>query len=211
MRYLDLDSWNRRQHFDLFKDYDKPFFNLCAPVDVTVVRKLSRQPEGPSFFLASLYLSLKAANDVESFRYRLRGDRVLVHDVIHGGSTILRDDDTFGFGYFAYDQDFERFQRQASEVMERIRSGPKTLKPRADQDDLIYYSVIPWISFTSFSHARRYGHDDSIPKIVFGKFYQEGERWRMPVSIEVHHALVDGLHVGRFFELYQRHLDEPPL
>jgi len=210
-RYLDLDSWNRRQHFDLYKDYEKPFFNICAAVDVTALRELCRRPQGPSFFLASLHLSMKAANEVEPFRYRLRGDRVLIHDVIHGGSTVLRDDDTFGFGYFDYDQDFERFHRRAAEVLERVRSGPKDLEPNSGQDDLIYYSVIPWISFTSFSHARHFRRDDSIPRIVFGKYYREGERWRMPVSVEVHHALADGLHVGRFFELYQGDLDKPRL
>ena len=29
----------------------------------------------------------------------------------------------------------------------------------------------------------------------------------MPVSVEVHHALVDGLHVARFYEGFQRRLD----
>jgi len=29
----------------------------------------------------------------------------------------------------------------------------------------------------------------------------------MPVSVEVHHALVDGLHVGRFHAAFQRRLD----
>jgi chloramphenicol O-acetyltransferase type A len=28
----------------------------------------------------------------------------------------------------------------------------------------------------------------------------------MPVSVEVHHALMDGLHVGRYFESFQSHL-----
>jgi chloramphenicol O-acetyltransferase type A len=208
-RFLDLESWARREHFDLFKDYEKPFFNLCAPVDVTALRELCRGPDGPSFFLASLYLSLRAANEVEPFRYRRRDGRVLVHEVIHGGSTILRDDDTFGFGYFDYDRDFGRFHQRGLEILERVHGGPRALEPHAGQDDLIFYSVIPWVSFTSFSHARRYRGDDSIPKIVFGKYFPEGERWKMPVSVEVHHALVDGLHVGRFFELYQRCLDEP--
>jgi chloramphenicol O-acetyltransferase type A len=208
-RYLDLDSWNRRQHFDLFRVYEKPFFNLCAPVDVTTVRELCRKPGGPSFFLATFYLSLQAANQVEPFRYRLRGDRVLIHDVIHGGTTALRDDDTFGFAYFDYDEDFDRFHRRGRAELERVRTGPKDLQADSDGDDQIYYSVIPWVAFTSFSHARRYGLEDSIPRIVFGKTYQDGDRWRMPVSVEVHHALVDGIHVGRFFEIYQGYLDEP--
>jgi chloramphenicol O-acetyltransferase type A len=67
--------------------------------------------------------------------------------------------------------------------------------------------VIPWVAFTSFAHARRHGTEDSVPKIVFGKRHERGGRHRMPVSVEVHHALVDGLHVGRFFEGFQERLD----
>jgi chloramphenicol O-acetyltransferase type A len=49
-----------------------------------------------------------------------------------------------------------------------------------------------------------------VPKIVFGRHREAGGRRWMPVSVEVHHALVDGLHVGRFFERFQALLDDPP-
>jgi len=58
--------------------------------------------------------------------------------------------------------------------------------------------VLPWISFTSFSHARNWGREDSVPKIAFGKFLKENQRTLLPFSVEVHHALMDGLHVGRY-------------
>jgi chloramphenicol O-acetyltransferase type A len=29
----------------------------------------------------------------------------------------------------------------------------------------------------------------------------------MPVAVDVHHALCDGVHVGRFFERFQANLD----
>jgi chloramphenicol O-acetyltransferase type A len=31
----------------------------------------------------------------------------------------------------------------------------------------------------------------------------------MPVSVEVHHALMDGLHVGRYFERLEGYLSDP--
>jgi len=74
--YLDLTTWPRKQHFDFFRGFDNPFFNVCVPVDVTALGAFCRA-EGVSFFLGYLHLSTRAANAVESFRYRLRGDRVL--------------------------------------------------------------------------------------------------------------------------------------
>lgn len=216
MPYLDIGSWNRRDHFHLFRAYERPFFNLCAPVDVTRLREQCRGTDGPSFSLAAFWLSLRAANRVEAFRYRLRrddreggpGERVWIHDVIHGGSTILRHDETFGFAYFPFTSTFGELVAAAAPEIERVERST-SLDPKNDDDALVHYSVIPWVSFTSFAHARRLDSTDSVPKIVFGRYYEDGARWRMPVSVEVHHALADGLHVGRFFEHFQALLDEP--
>jgi chloramphenicol O-acetyltransferase type A len=124
---------------------------------------------------------------------------VLVHEVIHGSGTILRPDGTFGFAYFEFDPRFGRFHERAEREVERVRAST-ALEPVAERDDLIHYSVIPWVAFTSFAHARHLAAGDSVPKIVFGKVYPDGGGERMPVSVEVHHALADGLDAGRFFE-----------
>ena len=208
MHELNLATWPRREQFYFFKDYDLPFFNVCADLDVSELRNhLKRQ--GGSFFLASLFLSMRAANRVEPFRYRMRGEKVVVHEVVHGGSTVLRADDTFGFCYFNFQPDFGDFERSAQAVLTRFRSGAPRLNPEDNRDDLIHYSVLPWVSFTSFSHARRFKTGDTVPKMVFGKFYERDRRWLMPVSVEVHHGLMDGLHVGRFFEAFQADLADP--
>jgi chloramphenicol O-acetyltransferase type A len=204
---LDLESWPRRAHYELFRAYDNPWFNLCADVDVTTLHAWSRSEGGPSFFAASLWCSLVAANEIEELRYRIRGEGVIVHPVIHGGSTVLVPDGTFRFAYYDFDPDLDRFVRHVGRVLDRVKIESGPLDPQDDRDDLIHYSVIPWVSFTSFSHARRRGTDDAIPKIVFGRHREAGGRRLMPVSVEVHHALVDGLHVGRFYEVFQRHLD----
>lgn len=210
-RYLDLDKWSRRKHFDLFRSYDRPFFNICANVDVTPLLEATRANPRRSFFLSALHLSTKAANEIEPFRFRLRGDRVLVHEVIHPSSTVLRHDETFGFAYFRFDEDYDRFHEHGERVIRQVRDSA-AVDPQDDRDDQIHYSVIPWITFTSFAHARRFGIEDSTPKIVFGKYVTGYGRTHMPISVEVHHALMDGLHVGRYFDLLAEYVADfkPP-
>jgi chloramphenicol O-acetyltransferase type A len=207
--YLDIETWSRRQQFEFFKDFDNPFFNICVNVDVTPLLALTHEAKSISFFIAYHFLSMKAANEVEPFRYRLRGDRVFVHDHIHAGTTLLLADESFTFVYFDFEADFEAFHTRAKAAVERAQAGKSRLDEREGQDDLIHHSVIPWMTFTSISHARNWGRQDSVPKIAFGKYQADGERIKMPISVEVHHALMDGLHVGRYFEKLESYFSNP--
>ncbi len=221
--YLDLEKWPRRAHFDFFRRFAAPFWDVCVNVDVSGLRELCRQEDGPSFTLAGIYLSLRAANAVENLRYRLRGEKVLVHPLIHGSSTILRPDQTFGFSYFDFLPDYGDFAAAAAREVVEVRSASSlddAGKSRSSEasaedscapaisDDLIYYSVLPWLHFTSFQHARSHDPSDSVPRLVFGKYERHGERYLMPVSLSLHHALADGLHAGLFFQNFQRELDD---
>jgi chloramphenicol O-acetyltransferase type A len=205
--FIDLDEWPRRHHFEFFREYESPFFNVTVQSDVTALVSFCKKT-GHSYFLSSLYLATHAANSVEALRLRLRDGGVWHHQHINTGSTVLRDDETFAFGYFEFTEfyaDFERDGRHTLQVLKES-SGPLDDAPR---DDVIYFSILPWIPFTSFQHAHRGVGDDSNPRIVFGKRHESGGRHIMPVSVEVHHALADGLHVGRFVEGLQERLDHP--
>jgi chloramphenicol O-acetyltransferase type A len=208
-RYLDTETWSRRQQFEFFKDFDNPYFNICADVDVTPLLALIRAAKSLSFFIAYHFLSMKAANEVEQFRYRLRGDRVLVHDRIHAGTTLLLPDESFTFVYFDFDEDFASFHTRAKAAVEKAQAGVSRLDEREGQDDLIHHSVIPWVTFTSISHARNWGRQDSVPKIAFGKYREHGNQIKMPISVEAHHALMDGLHVGRYFQKLESYFSDP--
>lgn len=206
--YLDTEGWSRRHLFRLFKDYDDPFINVCADVDVTPLLSFVRG-RGLSLFVAYHYLSTKTANELEPFRYRLHGERVVVHERVDAGAIVLLPDDSFTFVYFDFTEDFGAFHETAAALVERARVEPPPLDARDDRDDLIYHSVIPWVSFTSISHARHSRLRNGIPKVTFGKYREAGGRTLMPVSVEVNHALMDGLHVGRFFQRLEGHFKDP--
>jgi len=203
-----ISNWNRRQHFQLFRTYDHPFFNMTANVDVRPLYDLTKR-RGLSFFLASLFVATKAANQIENFRFRIRGEGVIEWEHVHLGSTVLLSDNTFGFCYFEYTEDLSLFCKEGEKQLQALQAK-RELDPKSDADDLLHFSVIPWVSFTAFQHARRHDAKDSVPKIVFGKYFEQGDQLMMPVSVEVHHALADGYHVGQFFSLMQHYCAEPP-
>lgn len=206
--YLDTEAWSRRHLFRLFKDYDDPFINVCADVDVTALLGFVRG-RGLSPFVTYHYLSTRVANELEPFRYRLRGERVLVHGRVDAGAIVLLDDESFTFVYLDFEGEFRGFHARARAAIERARREPPPPDQRAERDDLVYHSVIPWVSFTSVSHARDSRRQSGIPKVTFGKYREAGGRVLMPVSVEVHHALMDGLHVGRFFGRLEGYFADP--
>lgn len=202
---IDLESWKRKQHFEFFKEFDNPFFNLVTNVDCTNLLNVTKK-NNLSSFLSYVYLSLKAAIKTEEFRYRIIEDEVVIHDTLQAGSTVLLEDETFVFVYFDYDPDFNRFHETALKKIEEAKND-KTLSPGEENGPVIHYSTIPWISFTGLQHARHYKLKDSVPKIVFGKIFNEADRRKLPISIDVHHALMDGYHVGKYLELFQSYLN----
>ena len=207
-RYLDVTTWARRDLFEFFIGFDKPYFNICTNVDVTGLLGFLQQRPGKGVALAYHYFALRVANEIEPFKYRLREGRVWVHDVIHGGTTVLQPNESFTFAYFNFDEDFEKFMREAQRSVDIVKKGNSPFDPRSD-DAAIHFTALPWVAFTSFSHARNWKTEDSVPKIAFGKFVREANRVLLPISVEVHHALVDGVHVGRFITRLEEALAHP--
>ena len=207
-RYLDLETWHRRELFEFFIGYTNPYFNVCTNVDVTALLAFVRDRPGLRTSLAIHYFALRVANEIEPFRYRLKDRNVIVYDVINGGTTVLLPNESFAYAYFDYHQDFDKFVAEMGKAVDDLRNSNDPLKPTM-RDDVIYNTTVPWISFTSFAHARTPGRGDSIPRFVFGKFTKENERTMMPFSVEVHHALMDGLHVGRYLTRLEEALGNP--
>lgn len=198
---LDIENWNRKEHFHFFNKFEEPFWGATVDVECTNAYKICKE-NGFSFFLYYLHSSLLAANKIESFRYRILNDQVFIYDKIDASPTINRENGTFGFGYMPFDENFLTFQESARQEIIRVKSSTELI-PATSGENVIHYSSLPWIKFTSMSHARSYSFPDSCPKITFGKLTEQGDKKVLPISIHVHHALVDGYHVGLFIEEFQ--------
>lgn len=202
---LDVSTWKRKEHFEFFSNFDEPFFGLTVDLDCTTAYNKCKK-EGISFFLFYLHLASKAVNSIENFRYRIVEGKVFIYDQINASATISRPDNTFGFSHIIHDEDFKVFLENAGKEMKRIQSGSGLMLEEVRQNE-VHYSALPWVKFTSLSHSRSFSAEDSCPKISFGKLSLVDGKRMMPVSIHVHHALMDGYHVGLFVEKFQELLN----
>ena len=207
MDYYKLDqlNWSRKKHFDFYRKFSEPFFGLTFNVDITA---LYNRPKGrgDSLFLSYLYCILKSINEIEEFRHRIDGDDVLVFQEVGVSATIARDDKTFGFSYIEYHQDYSKFKELALAEIDRVKSS-RDFNPSDNKLDTIHFTAIPWVNFTSISHARHFEFEDSVPKIACGKIVKDGSSVRMPIAVHAHHALLDGLHIGQFQQELEKNVN----
>lgn len=195
-QFIDLEHWNRKEHFKFFSAFDDPFFGITTLVDFTNIYRRCKE-ERKSFFLYSVHFLLQCVNETEAFRLRIEGGQVVKYDTIHVSPTIGREDGTFGFGFFEYDADLDLFIQKAEKEIERVRNGSGlSFSDHTEREDLIRYSALPWFVFSEMKHAVSFGRGDSVPRISTGKLVKENDKYLLPVSITVHHALVDGRDVA---------------
>ncbi len=206
MRTIDMETWPRRERFELFSTYGYPHFGMCANVDLTAFYPAVKQ-RGYSFTVAIVYVITRASNAIPEFRYRIREGKVIEHEIVNPGFTILVEEDVFSFCNVDYVEDFSAFAAKAAERITFVKEHPWVHE--VPQDDLLYLTSIPWVSFTSFLHPMQLQPADSIPRFVWGKFFEEGELLKMPLSVQGHHALMDGVHVGKFYAEVQDYLHQP--
>ncbi|WP_347051210.1 chloramphenicol acetyltransferase [Flavobacterium olei] len=200
---LDLDNWNRKEHFKHFKQMDEPFFGVTVEIDCTKAYQTAKSLNA-SFFIFYLHKTLIAVNAVENFKYRISGEEIYVNDRVDASATIGREDGTFGFSLIEYDSDFKKFEKTALTEIERIQNTTGLFTRSFDSDNLIHFSAIPWLNFSSITHARSFTYPDSCPKISFGKMMSaENGKRTMSMAVYVHHGLMDGMHVGQFVDLFQ--------
>ena len=205
---LDLENWNRKEHFAHFKQMEEPFFGATVEIDCTKAYQKAKSLN-VSFFIYYLHKTLVAVNSIENFKYRISEEKIYINDRIDASATIGREDGTFGFSLIEYHPDLNIFEKTALAEIERIQSTTGLFTRSFDDDNLIHFSSIPWLNFTSLSHARSYTFPDSCPKISFGKMITlDNSKKTMSMSVHVHHGLMDGLHVGQFVDHFQELMNQ---
>ena len=208
---LDIAHWPRRAAFEFYRSFDRPYFRICTRIDVTALKPALAQAGIGSLTLACHFVALCWANRLAPFRYRLVNGRVRVLGVVHASTTVLRTDESFGFAYLRHTDRFADFAAQGAAALQAAKDSG--FAPRVDDQALVHFTTLPWLHFTSFEHARNWGREDAIPKVAFGRIDSDAggdhKRQWLPMAVEVHHALMDGLEVGRFVQGVEAAMRDP--
>lgn len=206
MERIDLSTWARRPHYEFFRAFDRPFFDVAARVDVSPVVELTRRSE-LRLFATILHSVCVAANATDALRLRLVEDGVVRVDQVTPSFTVMSDRGTFNYATAPFTDDLARFSRELGEHADRSRNLPELFLGDDDRLDLVYVTSMPWLDFQSISHAFPGQPLDSSPRIAWGKIVEpEPGRHEATFQLTVHHALADGRDVAIFFEHLNAHI-----
>lgn len=202
MKYIDLETYPRRSHYEFFKAMAYPYMGMTANVDVTKLVSFAKA-RGGATFLACLWAAANAANSVPELRQRIAGDKIVEFDHCDTAHTVAMPDETFCNCRTDCRKSLEEFLVYGKQRQEEAMMHHGFNMTQEDETDLIFASCVPWVAFTQVIQPTPFPADCN-PRIVFGKYIKEGDRILMPLHIQCNHALVDGRHVGKFFAAFEK-------
>jgi len=202
---VDLEKEPRREQFAYFRTLANPYVGVTVDVDVTELLAWAKQT-GSGFFLPVLYAAVRAANAVPELRRRIRGDAVVEYDSCPSSHTVALPDGAYCYCILRADRPLAAFLPYAAAEQARAKAAP-SLKEGAEAESLLFVSCVPWFSYTALTQPTPVPAD-SNPRITWGRWFRrEGRDW-MPVTLLANHALVDGIHIARFYQALDRELRE---
>jgi len=209
MKIIEIASWKRKSHFEFFKNFDTPKYSLSINSDITNLYNYAKK-NNISFFLLSLYAILKAANNIKEFRQRLVNNQVVEFEKLVCSTPIMTKDDLYKSVVIDYYDSFKEFYEMALPIVNAAKSStPCENGTERERDDIIIASCLPWFSFTNLNSALLSFKSCSIPVITWGKFQESNDRLLVPISFQLSHLFVDGIHVGHYIKLLEEYFNNP--
>jgi len=160
---------------------------------------------GIKTYPVQIYLISKMVNSFSEFRMALNSEgRLGYWDVSNPSYAVLnKATETFSNIYTPFEPDFRQFYKACTKDMETY-GGSEGLFPQSNPpENLFTISSVPWLTFTAFN-LNVFGEGTYLPPIfTLGRYLEQAGKKHMPISIQVHHAVCDGYHVGKFVEALQ--------
>jgi chloramphenicol O-acetyltransferase type B len=173
-------------------------------LDVTNFKKKVKENHW-SFTMAFIFAVTKCANEIEEFRYRFLDGEVVLYESIDTSFTYLdKETELFKVVNVPMQDTIEKFAQLAivtAESQKEHFTGPV-------ENDVYQFSALPWITFTHISHTDFGNREKAQPIFDWGKYHEREGKFMMPFAVQVHHAFVDGIHIGKLADKLQRYLDE---
>ena len=200
---IDPKSMPRSAHFEYFSSMANPYAGVTVNVDITPMME-ARKAIGAPFFLSMVYIAAQAANSVRELRQRISGNEILEFPRCPSSHTVAKPDGTYAYCVLKNDMPFNQFLPMAMAAQQKCKESG-TIEEDDTAIAYFFISSLPWISYAAITQPTPYPAD-SNPRITWGKYYEDNGRIMLPVTLLVHHALCDGLHIAGFFNALDREI-----
>lgn len=202
MKKIKFENMQRKKTFDWFKNFSNSTYSMNVKMDVTNLLKHTRKMN-ESFFIDLLYIVLKGLNSIEEMRMRLVNDVPVMYDEINPAFTVMTELGVFENVRFKNCTSFQKFYHIASECIENAKKQTSIKKENYNPENCYneyYITCVPWIDFSQFTHPIP---DDKasqcIPRICWGKYVEEDNKYQLTLNITVSHIFVDGYPLAQAF------------
>ncbi|MBY6188269.1 hypothetical protein KUV89_16765 [Marinobacter hydrocarbonoclasticus] len=211
MRILSPEDFPRQQQFDHYQNVDLPYVGICADVEVHTLLAHCKA-HGLSAYRAILYACTLVAQELPWMRWRIREGQVVEFDRLDCAVTALGSDQQVRFTTIPWQKDWASFNQAADAVLANAAASPNLYNGEPEgSDNMVYHSCVPWLRFTQMVQPMPMNPVCSVPRIMWGKYDVQPDRTLMPIMIQAHHGLADGLHLAQFYERLQARLTAPHL
>lgn len=196
---IDIENWNRKEHYLHYMESLRCTYSLTTNIDITCL-KHEIKSVNKKVYIALIYMITTAVNQHKEFRMDKDNDgRLGYWNEVNSSYTIFNEESqTFSSIWTEYNSCFPVFYDNCFQDIS-IYSGSTMMTPKSNAPKNVFtISSIPWTDFTAFN-LNVYNEGSYLPPIfTIGKFIHQNERILMPLAIQVHHAVCDGFHLGRF-------------
>ncbi len=202
---IDLNNYPRKGMFLVFKDHQIPFFSVTVNIEITEFKSYTKKLDF-GFFIPLSYLITKAVNQIPEFRHRIIGDKLVEFPQIEPGFTVLLDNDCFSFCDSLYFPTYLDYASYTEQQIQQVKINPDS--STGEKNNRFFLTNIPWFSFTSITHpfSTEYA---TVPIISIGKYFIQGKSLMLPIAVQIHHAIADGIHVAKFFQVLENMCRNP--
>lgn len=208
---IDIYNWKRKLAYETFSSYSDPYTGIVTKIDITNLINFCKQNK-ISFYGCMTYFVLKSLNDIDAFKYGFGkedgNEFVYKYDTLAATATVINSDNELNFTrYVEYDEDISNFLIEFSKATEDASNNVPYYKILGLENmNKINITCIPWITFSNFKNAIDFNEKNSKPKICWGKYYLDDDRYLIDISLLVNHAFQDGYHMGLFFNNLQQNI-----
>lgn len=202
MKRIDMATYPRRDHFNHFVGMAYPYVGVTVDVDVTDLLGCCRE-KGYSFYLMVLHAVALAADEVPEFRRRIDQGGIVEYEKCPTSHVELKPDGTYAYCTLHHHMPLAEYLARAEAARNAARESG-SIEEEAEVQSMYFISTLPWLHYTQLIQPVACG-EESNPRFTWGKYQQSSDgRMMMPLSVLVHHALADGVHIAKFYEAFDK-------
>lgn len=206
MEIIDIENWDRKEQYEVFRNLGIPFYSVTVELDVSLLYAYCKE-QGLSFYHSMVYVSTAALNSVKEFLDKLRDGYIVRYDKLTPSFTYMRKNDLFGICNVEWQQgeSLISFCDRCKLTEAAAKEGAAAPnEAEEERDDMAYISCTPWFSFTHVTQEMSLNPLESIPRVLWGKFFDRDGKKIMPISIQVNHMLIDGIHIAKWLSAMEK-------